>query len=276
MPEWRYNGFLVTTSSGFSGASGYRDHFTRESYSIGDPKILNGWNADNRPGQGPDCAGIVQVRLEIAPHCAARADFLIGRACDENEVDALRSRLSPAAVDAALAIKTEEEGRRASSFSVDTGNSDRDALINSFAKQQMVSYLINKSGFRDNLQNDMGVAMFDWPMARQNLCRAISSQHFGGSIPHSFRPWNRHQYSDMPVLGFCNACRASKKAGTWPFWTSDFLFATSRGKKPFRQDTLRAMRFLVKTLESTVSATSTLRTGMMGSNHRRKPGIAKA
>ena len=90
VPEWRFNGFIVTTSNGYSGASGYRDHFTRESYSVGDPKILHGWNADNRPGQGPDCAGIVQIRLEIAPHCAAREDFLIGRACDKNEVDGLR------------------------------------------------------------------------------------------------------------------------------------------------------------------------------------------
>ncbi len=246
VPEWRFNGFLVTTSNGYSGASGYRDHFTRESYSIGDPKILHGWNADNRPGQGPDCAGIVQVRLEIAPHSTARADFLIGRAGEEIEVAGLRSRLSPAAVDAALVEQTATENRRAASFSVETGNPDRDGLINSFVKKQMVSYLINKSGFRDNLQNDMGVAMFDWPMARNNLCRAISSQYIGGSFPHSFRPWSRHQYSDMPAWLLHCVPWCIKESGDMAFLDERLPFCDESREETVWEHMLRAMRFLVK------------------------------
>ncbi len=245
-PAWRFNGFLVTTSPGYFGASGYRDHFTRESYSIGDPKILHGWNADNRPGQGPDCAGVVQVCLEIPPNSMGRADFLIGRASDEAEVAGLRSQLSPDAVDLALANAAMEEDRRAESFAVETGNPERDGLINGFAKKQMASYLINKSGFRDNLQNDMGVAMFDWPMARNNLIRAISSQYLAGAIPHSFRPWNRHQYSDMPAWILHCVPWCIKESGDMDFLDERIPFSDDSREESVWEHMLRAMRFLVK------------------------------
>lgn len=246
VPEWRFNGFLVTTSEGYSGASGYRDHLTRESYSIGDCKIPDGWNADNRPGQGPDCAGIVQVRLEIPARSTARADFVIGRADDEAGVARLRTQLQPSAVDEALAGQTATENRRASSFSVETGNPGQDALMNSFAKKQMVSYLINKSGFRDNLQNDMGVAMFDWPMARDNLIRAISSQYSNGSIPHGFRPWSRHQYSDMPAWLLHCVPWCIRESGDQAFLDRKLPFSDDPREETVWEHMLRAMRFLVK------------------------------
>ncbi len=246
VPVWRFNGFLITTSDGYRGASGYRDYFTRESYSLGDPKILYGWNADNRPGQGPDCAGVVQVRLDLAAGACGRADFILGRAQDEAEVAALRQRLTPSAIDAALAAQIETENKRSAAFRVDTGYPDRDALINFFVKKQMVSYLINKSGFRDNLQNDMGVAMFDWPMARENLCRAIASQCFNGSVPHSFRPWNRKQYSDKPAWLLHCVPWCIKESGELGFLETRLPYSDEPREETVWQHMLRAMRFLVK------------------------------
>ncbi len=246
VPEWKFNGFLITTSDRYVGASGYRDYFTRESYSLGDPKILFGWNADNRPGQGPDCAGVVQVQLDLPPRSTGRADFILGRAGNETDVASLRQRLTPAAIDVALTTQIETENRRAAAFTVDTGNPDRDALINCFAKKQMVSYLINKSGFRDNLQNDMGVAMFDWPMARENLCRAIASQYYSGSVPHSFRPWNRKQYSDKPAWLLHCVPWCLKESGEMGFLDTRLPYSDNPREESVWDHMLRAMRFLVK------------------------------
>ena len=61
----------------------------------------------------------------------------------------------------------EEQGRvekeRAGMFPIDTGegNANRDALLNLFAKKQCYLYLIDKSGFRDNMQVDNAIALFD-------------------------------------------------------------------------------------------------------------------
>lgn len=246
VPTPRFNGFLVTTSPAFAGASGYRDFFTRESYSLADPKILNGWNCDNRGFRGPDCAGIVQVKLQLPPDSEGRADFFLGCAADPAEVGALRERFSPAAVDAALAARTEADNMRSAAFSVDTGDGNRDALINHFAKKAMVSYLVNKSGFRDNLQNNMGVALFDWPMARANLRRAIASQYINGSVPHGFRPWNRHQYSDKPAWILHCIPWCLKESGDLAFLDERLPYGDDTREESVWEHMLRAMRFLVK------------------------------
>lgn len=245
VPNGRFNGFLVTTSPRYAGASGYRDFFTREGYSMADPKILRGWNCDNRGFRGPDCAGIVQVSFDLAPGEEGRADFLLGCAADPAEVAALRAKFAPDAVDAALAARVASDDARSAAFSVDTGDGDRDALVNHFAKKAMVSYLVNKSGFRDNLQNDMGVAMFDWPMARANLRRAIASQYAGGNVPHGFRPWNRHQYSDKPAWLLHCVPWCLKESGDLGFLDERLPFCDDPREQSVWEHMLRAMRFLV-------------------------------
>lgn len=246
VPAPWFNGYLLTTSPAYRAASGYRDFFTRESYSLSDPKILFGWNCDNRGMVGPDCAGIVQVTLEIPSGGEARADFILGCAASPSEAAAIRDQFQPAAVDAALAARIQHEDTQSAAFSVDTGDADRDALINHFVKKQMVSYLVNKSGFRDNLQNDMGVALFDWPTARANLLRAVSSQYISGSAPHSFRPWNRHQYSDKPAWLLHCIPWCLKESGDLSFLDEEVPYCDSPAPESVWKHMLRAMRFLVK------------------------------
>lgn len=246
VPTRRFNGFLATTSPGFAGGTGYRDFFTRESYSLSDPKILFGWNCDNRGFRGPDCAGVVQVTLDIPPGGEGRADFLIGSAESPADVAAVRSRMSSGAVDAALAARIACDDLQSAAFQVDTGDGDRDGLINHFSKKAMVSYLVNKSGFRDNLQNDMGVALFDWPVARANLLRAISSQYLSGSVPHGFRPWNRHQYSDKPAWMLHCVPWCLKESGEMSLLDERVAFCDDPRQESVWEHMLRAMRFLVR------------------------------
>ena len=109
VPTARFNGFVLTTSPQFAGGCGYRDFLTRESYSPADTKIPDGWNCDNRGFLGPDCAGIVQVSLSLAPGEEGRADFLLGCAAAPDELAGIRARWSPAAVDDALRQRIEHE-----------------------------------------------------------------------------------------------------------------------------------------------------------------------
>lgn len=183
------------------GANGYRDDFTYADYSLSTPRIVDGWNCNNKPGLGPDCAGIIQVSMELDAKASDRADFIIGHCEDLDEVKALRQRITPAKMDELCDEQAAVERERASMFSVDTGkeNANRDALINLFVKKQMYSYLVDKSGFRDNLQNDCGMAMFDYPTVRTNFLRALASQKPSGEVLHSFRPLNRKTYADKPA-----------------------------------------------------------------------------
>ncbi|MFO8007494.1 MAG: hypothetical protein R6V05_07125, partial [Candidatus Brocadiia bacterium] len=55
-PTDRFKGYLVALED-FVGGDGYRDHFLRSEFSVGTPRILYGYDCQNRTGCGPDCAG---------------------------------------------------------------------------------------------------------------------------------------------------------------------------------------------------------------------------
>lgn len=198
-PLKKANGYLVALNH-YRGANGYRDQFTRADYGLGSPKILQGWNCDNQRDYGPDCAGIVQCTLTIPPRCKERVDYIAGPCSGADEVLAIKERLSPARLDELDAEQMEAERVRAAGFSVFTGdeNRNRDALINIFAKKQIYSYLIDKGGVRDNLQNDNALVLFDPASARANILKTLTVHKPDGSSLHSWRPLNRHHYSDKP------------------------------------------------------------------------------
>ncbi|MCS6970633.1 MAG: hypothetical protein NZ552_06455 [Planctomycetes bacterium] len=197
-PTPRFKAYLLV-QQGFVNGNGYRDHFTREEYSVGTPRILWGWNCDGRPGAGSDCAGTVQAALLLPPRGSARLDVLLGSAESEADAQAARARWTPEAIEAACAEQVRVHGERAARLQFDTGSATRDGLLNGFLAKQLNYYLINKSGFRDNLQNDQAYVMVDAEAAVANALRALSSMHPEGWAPHGFRPLNRQRYSDMPA-----------------------------------------------------------------------------
>ncbi len=240
-----FNGCLISPNP-IAGASGYRDFFTRSDFSLSTPKILWGWNCDNRGFRGPDCAGIVQLRLELAPGECGRADFLLFRFVSPEDVAAARMRWSPEAIDAAAGEQKEICEKRNARFRVATGHGPQDALINDFSKKQMVSYLVNKSGFRDNLQNDMALALCDYGLVKQNLRRAVASQNRDGSVPHGFRPWNLRQYSDNPAWLLHCVPWVIKESGDFGFLDEKLPWRDGGNCETVWQHMLRAMRHLVR------------------------------
>ena len=199
LPLKKTNGYLVALDH-FRAANGYRDQFTRADYSLAAPKILWGWNCDNTGDYGPDCAGIVQCTLTLPPRGVGRADYVAGPCTGLDEVRAIKARLSPARLDELDAEQVAIERHRAAAFRVDTGdgNRERDALMNLFVKKQIYSYGIDKGGVRDNLQNDNGLVLFEPATARANILKTLTVHKPDGSSLHSWRPLNRHHYSDKP------------------------------------------------------------------------------
>jgi cellobiose phosphorylase len=249
-PTERFKGYLITLNPDgeFVGGTGYRDHFTRSDFSYAAPKILFGWNADNRGGFGPDCCGLVQVRLAVPPNGQARADFLLGQAASPDEPKRLRAELTGETLDAMCDEQCAIETRRAGAFTVRTGNENYDALLNHFVKKQMYSYLINKSGFRDNLQIDNAICLFDPATAEENLLRALASQYADGAVPHGFRPLNRLQYADKPAWIMLTVPGLVYESGDLALLQKKAPFFESGEVGTVWEHMLRAMRFLAEDL----------------------------
>ncbi|MDX2109409.1 MAG: hypothetical protein SFY80_04125 [Verrucomicrobiota bacterium] len=253
VPTDRFKGYLVTLNkTEYVASTGYRDFFTRTAFSLAAPVILDGSDLNNLPYRGPDSAAAVQVRVMVPAKGSVRVDYLLGQCSGLDDVAAVVARTTPESLDAACTEQAKLEESRRSAFSIDTGlaNATRDALINNFSKKQMVSYLINKSGFRDNMQNDMGVALFDYPMARANILRAVSSQYENGCVPHGFRPWNLHQYSDKPAWMLHCIPWVIKESGDFALLDQEVGYYKSELKEPIWQHMIRAMRFMSKDVGS--------------------------
>jgi cellobiose phosphorylase len=248
VPTNRYKGYLVTLNDGFAGGTGYRDSFTRSDFGYGTPKILWGWNADNRPGFGPDCCGLVQVTLTIPPKSTARADFLLGQTTGLDDVARIRGEVTPDGLDAMCDEQMRIAIEQSRQFTVRTGDADYDGLINTFVKKQLYSYLINKSGFRDNLQVDNAIALFDYPAARDNLLRALASQYDTGSVPHGFRPLNALQYADKPAWILLTVPGLIAESGETELLDEIVPYFRSEERGTVLDHMLRAMRFLATDL----------------------------
>ncbi|MGC9451638.1 MAG: GH36-type glycosyl hydrolase domain-containing protein [Oceanipulchritudo sp.] len=244
VPTDRFKGFLITLSDGFFNANAYRDHFTRAEYSVGTPKILWGWDCDGRPGYGPDCAGIVQVKVEIPAGKSARVDFVLGQASSTDEVAGLKAHLRPELLDRWCDEARAIEEQRAGAYHIKTGQPLYDGLFNIFLKKQHYTYLINKSGFRDNLQVDAALAMSDYPAAEANFLRALASQYDSGSVLHGFRPLNRHQYSDKPAWILFTLPELLKEGGDFGLLEKSVPYFESKQAGSVWDHALRAMRFL--------------------------------
>ncbi len=243
VPTDRFKGFLVALR-GFKAGNGYRDQFLRSEFAVGTPRILWGWDCDNRPGYGPDCAGVVQVTLDVPAQGTARADFLLGQASSPDEVKQLLGGLTPERLDAMCEEQMAVERERAAKFSVETGHPNLDSMMNHFVKKQMYSYLVNKSGFRDNLQIDNAICIADYEPARDNVLQALASQYADGSVPHSFRPLNRLQYADKPAWIMLTAPGLIKESGDLSLLERDVPYFESDETGTVWDHMLRAMRFL--------------------------------
>ncbi len=243
VPTNRFRGFLLTLND-FFNANGYRDHFTRADYSLSAPKILWGWDCDGGDGFGPDCAGIVQVKFTLEPGETRRADFVLGQCADKEEILRLREALSPAQLDEWCEEARKALAERAAAFRVDVGHELYNGLFNIFLKKQLDHYLINKSGFRDNLQTDIALSLADPPAAEANLVRALASQYANGAVPHGFRPLNRLQYSDKPAWILQTLPALIKESGNFDLLGVEVPYFESADRGSVLDHAVRALRYL--------------------------------
>ncbi len=202
-PDLLRRGFLcVQQAETFVAATGHREDLFTPALSFAAPRLLEGHDLANRKAQSFHTAAAVQARLTLAPGASARVDFLLGHAPTPEAAAALRATLTPAAIDACLAEVAAHQRRLAEAFTVDTGHPNLDALINHFAKKQVNAYLVNKSGYRDNVQVCYTLGMADEALAETALLRAISAQYAAGWAPHCFRPLSSKQCCDGHVWLF--------------------------------------------------------------------------
>jgi len=243
--DWA-NGYFAALND-YKGAEGYRNFFLGDSHGYAAPTPFNSdYNCQNRNWYGCDCAATVQSVITIQPGETGRVDFVLGLSSSCAEAVEQVHAISAQDIDAWCAEKDAVETKRSEAFKLDIGNDHYNNLFNIFIKKQLYTYLINKSGFRDNLQNDAALAMVDYPAAKDNFLRALASQKISGEVPHGFRPLNTHTYSDKPAWIFLAVSQLIKESGDWTLLDEAVGYLDSDEVDSVFDHMVRTMRYLAQ------------------------------
>ncbi len=245
----RYKGYIFSLNR-FTAGCGYRDRFTRNDFSLNTPKIHFGWSPNNEGGFGSDCAGLVQVILDIPPGETLREDFLIGQCANADEVKDIRKNLTPEKIDEMLAEQEAIQAERQQAFTVDLGeeHTNRSSLINMFVKKNLAYYLIEGVGFRDCMQNDFAGALINPKQYTDNLLYQFNLQNTDGSYSVRYRPLRRQQYSDQPTWPMLTVPGMIDETGDLSLLEQKVPFLESNETGTVWEHMVRGMRYLTEDL----------------------------
>lgn len=193
---------------------------------------------------------IMRHDLEIAAGESQEVIFLLGCADDKNQAEAFGTNISSEWVAAEKTKVNQYFDQLCSRFSVETGDTQLDAMMSYWTQKQVNSYLVHKKAFRDNLQVDMAYAAIDPQAAEDNLLDALSYLFEDGHAPHAFRPINTLQYSDKPAWVLLAVPEVIRETGDFSYLKKEIPFLSEDGKtqtankSSVRDHLIRAMRFL--------------------------------
>ncbi len=241
--EDRLNCCFLTVLQNFHAATGHRDDFFRSEYSTATPLLYWGANLHNRSGYLFAALAAVQARVLVPGGESAVVHFVFGYAPDVATVLRYRTELSPTRIESMARTAMEFELDLAGKFSIEIHNANLEALINHFSKKQLRAYLVNKNGFRDNLQVTLAYSMADYAGSREILLRALASQHSEGWAPCCFRPLDNARRSDQPTWILMAIPALVKESGDLALLDERVPYQDG-GSGSVLEHVVRAMRFL--------------------------------
>lgn len=242
-PTDRYKAY-VCALNGFKAADGYRDQFLRSDFSVSTPKIMFGYNCQNKPSYGPDSAAAIQTEIVIPAGGTGRVDFVLGQTSGPEETKEFLKQFNSEVIDRLCDESMKFYEDMADKFEIDVGDVNHNSILNIFVKKQLYTYLINKSGFRDNMQVDYALSMADPDAAVDNFLRALSSQDTTGKVVHGFRPINWLQYSDKPAWILMTGPALLKETGDMSLLERKVGFLDSDETATVWEHMLLTMRYL--------------------------------
>jgi cyclic beta-1,2-glucan glucanotransferase len=179
--------------------TGDRTAFIGRNHSLRYPVAMEHQRLTGDSGAGLDPCAAVQVLVEIDPQETAEVTFLLGQADDEEKARSLLNRFrDPANVEAALQETGRWWDRLLSTIQVETPELSTNFLLNRWLLYQTLSCRVwgrsalyqssGAYGFRDQLQDVMGLVHAAPEIARAHILRAAARQFVEGDVQHWWHP----------------------------------------------------------------------------------------
>ncbi len=198
-PEFAERVAFLTATADPHSVSGDRHAFLGQFGDVSLPDAMCRWDLGGRFTPGGDACGAYQVHLTIAPGATEDVVFALGEGADQAKATALiNAWRDPARVDVAFKDLGEVWDARLGACQIKTPDPAMNLMVNQWLPHQNLSCRImaraafyqagGAYGFRDQLQDMLGVLHFDPDRVRRHILRAAAHQFEEGDVLHWWHP----------------------------------------------------------------------------------------
>ena len=198
-PEFSARTAFLTASLDPHSVTGNRRDFLGKEGDIAAPDAMLRWDLGGRFTPGADACAAYQVHLEVAPGETTEVVFVLGEAGTDDTAAALIKRWKdPQELDVALDDLKAFWKTRLGAVQVKTPDPAFDLMVNQWLPYQNMSCRImaragfyqagGAYGFRDQLQDMLGVLFSDPQRARDHILLAAGHQFEAGDVLHWWHP----------------------------------------------------------------------------------------
>ncbi len=198
-PEFGDRVAFLTASVDPHSVSGDRRDFLGREGDPAAPDALRRWDLGGQFTAGGDACAAYQVHLDIAPESTAEVVFALGEASDEEAADALIGTWRDAErFDVARRDVAALWNARLGAVQVKTPDPALDLMVNRWLPYQNIACRISARagfyqaggafGFRDQLQDVLGLLLSDPARARAHILQAAAHQFEEGDVLHWWHP----------------------------------------------------------------------------------------
>lgn len=225
---------MMLSSQAVVGCAGGNSELLEPSYSLAHPALVDGRDLskhDTTHDEKGMCL-MLQNKVSLQPGEETTLNFALGHAGTLQELSRVAELLSSddKLGDLLNKVRAREE-QLAETASIQTGVPEMDRFFNWWLKKQMTSYLVFKTGVRDNLQTIYSYAMVDYETSSQNFLKVLENQYEDGHFPHSTRPLNEKHYGDKASWLFLALPALIRESGDASFLEKQVSYILPVGKE---------------------------------------------
>lgn len=199
-PHKYYKGYLACSQKIFA-ADGYLKAFLGDGNSTAHPQvILNGGDCTNSTSLLYYTGAVLQNKVTLQPGEQIELLYVLGICADKEEArQTITDVFQPGALQQAMSESQAQWESIISHCDIQTPDARTNAVMNVWAKKQMLYCGVGKKGVRDNMQVADGVLQI-WPEGgRAEILDVLAHQYQDGHTVLTWFPFDDTYYSDQPV-----------------------------------------------------------------------------
>ncbi|WP_299753839.1 glucoamylase family protein [uncultured Boseongicola sp.] len=198
-PEFGRRVAFLSASAEPHSVSGDRRDFLGQDGDVSSPDALHRWDLGDRFTPGGDACGAYQVHLVLEPGASEDVVFILGEGGDQAEAESLIARWrNPSEITGALRDLRAFWDTKLGALQVKTPDLALNLMVNQWLPYQNLSSRMmaragfyqagGAFGFRDQLQDMLGVLHSDPKRVRSHILRAARHQFEEGDVLHWWHP----------------------------------------------------------------------------------------